>query len=273
MFIHFNQEEPISYPYKPITITYQKRSYIIVPDFFKKISKVTTSGSDYEPLIVPQWLPFSIFQLKEEISGEYDKFLTLITKNTKLKIGNYKKKIKNCMITYHKIIPDCINSPRFYLYSFDVKISQLEKSFNEIVIKDKFNKIFGVYYYHEKIGNFYRFHFMPISLIIGIIAGSNDKIISLPFERQPIKKIGKNNVNNGDIFNYNLKMNLPVDINLLIEGNINNKETVTYKDKSARYQYYLLDEYDRFVFKKGKQDKFSSMDGNKETYLDYLKII
>ena len=39
MFIQFEEEEIISYPYKPITITYQKRSYLIVPDFFKKISK------------------------------------------------------------------------------------------------------------------------------------------------------------------------------------------------------------------------------------------
>ncbi len=176
------------------------------------------------------------------------------------------------MITYHKIIPNCSNSPRFYLYSFDIKILRLEKEFNDIVIKDKFNKIFGVYYYHEKIGDFYRFHFIPISLIIGIISGSNKMIISLPFERQEIKKIGKNNVNNGDIFNYNLKMNLPVDINLLIEGNINNKENVTYKNKSVRYQYYILDEINNFIFKKGKHDKFSSMDGNNEIYQDYLKI-
>ena len=190
------------------------------------------------------------------MNGEYDKFLTLITKNTKLKIGKYKKKIKNCMITYHKIIPDCLNSPRFYLYSFDVKISKLNNDFNEIIIKDKFEKLFGIYYYHEKIGDFYRFHFAPISLIIGIISGSNDKIISLPFERQKIIKIGKNNVNNGDIFNYNLKMNLPVDINLLIEGKINNSETVIYKDKCVKYQYYLLSEYDKFIFKKENKKNF-----------------
>ena len=40
MFIHFDEEDPISYPYKPLSITYQKRSYLIVPDFFKKISTI-----------------------------------------------------------------------------------------------------------------------------------------------------------------------------------------------------------------------------------------
>jgi len=272
MFIHFEEEDPISYPYEPITLNYKKQAYLIVPDFFKKISKVTIEGSIFEPLIVPQWLPFTIFSLGKDMVGTYNKFLTLITKNTKLKIGSYKKKIKNCMITYHKIIPDCSNSPRFYLYSFDVNCKLLRNDFTNIIIKDKFNKLFGIYYYHEKINEFYRFHFMPISLIIGIISGNNDKIISLPFERQKIIKLGKNNVVNGDVFNYNLKMNLPVDINLLIEGNIDDKENVVYKDKSVKYQYYLLEEYENYIFKKGKQDKFSSMDGNTDIYQDYIKI-
>ena len=86
----------------------------------------------------------SIFLLKR-----YE-FLTLITKIQNSKLENAKKKLPS-MITYLKIIPDCLNSPRFYLYSFDVKISKLNNDFNEIIIKDKFEKLFGIYYYHEKI--------------------------------------------------------------------------------------------------------------------------
>ena len=271
MFIHFDEEDPISYPYKPITINYQKKGYLIVPDFFKKILKVTIKGSIFEPIIVPQWLPFSIFLLEEDMTGTYNKFLKLLTKKTKLKVGSYKQKIRNCMITYHKIIPECTNSPRYYMYSFDILINKLKTELSEIVIKDKFNKLFGIYYYHEKIDNNYRFHFMPISLLLGIITGSNSQIISLPFKKEKINKIGKNNVINGEIFNHNLKMHLPVDINLQIEGKLEKKENVTYKDKTERYQYYLLEDYENFIFKNGKQKSFSSMNGNQTVYNNYLK--
>ena len=272
MIIEFEKNEIISYPYKPVFINYKKHKYMIVPDFFKKISKIIILEKEYIPTIVPEWLPFSIFLLDDNYKHTYDKFLKILTQNTKLHIGDYENKIKNCMITYHKIIPDCKNSPRFYLYTFDVPIKVLEE-FKEIMIKDKNNKLFGVYYYHEKIEDVYRFHFLPISLILSILAGGNKDVISLPFEKKKVEKIGKNIVTNKEVFNANLKMNLPVDINMMIEGKLTESEKVKYSDIETRYNYYKISNYKEFVFKKGKQYNFSSEDGNNDTFRTYLKCL
>ena len=277
MLIKFEEEEEISYPYKPITITYKKNQYLIVPDFFKKISKVTFEGKEYSPSIVPEWLPFSIILLNDRNTSDYEKYLKVMTQKTRLKIGSFKKKIRNYIMVYHKIIPECPYSPRFYMYSFDIRIKDLNADFRDIVIKDRLNKIFGIYYYHEVIEDRYRFHFIPISLIISIIEGGNLKVISLPFKREPILKIGKNLVSEGKIFNNNLRMKVPVDINLMIEGKLGDEEVVSYKSSLEKYNYYEIVSVnvrnEEFIFKKGLQDKFSSMTGNKKLYDNYLKLL
>lgn len=274
MFIHFKNENILSYKYEPIIISVQKDNYIIVPDFFREISQITFDGNEYKPSIVPEWLPVSIFKINKTDRHVYDKFLKITTSNTKIVIDDYEEKISTEMNIYHKIIPQCRNSPRFLTFSFDIQKDMINNDFTKTMLKDNSNKLFGVYYYHEDFEKCYRLHYIPINMIVNIITGSNKDVISLNFEKKIVKKIGKCNINNNKMFNYNYKLNIFVDTNLLIEGRLDNSEKVKYKSrkKNVNLPYYKITDFNNFTFKKGKQTYFSSQDGNNEIFQDYQKL-
>lgn len=275
MEITFNDESILSYPFQPVIIEIDKISYLIVPDFFKKISHVTFDDIDYIPSIVPEWLPFSIVTLNKGNYKSFKKFLKIITTKTNVYVGNKRKGINNSILTnYHKVNPKCPGSPRYFTYSFQFNdISNITERLN--VIKDNQNKLFGIYYYHEKIseGNF-KFHFIPISLFINIIEGGNTKVISLPFKNKKVYKIGKNKIVMDAIYNNNMRVDIPVDISLLIDGKLENNEIIKYNDCVERVKYYHLDKFEKYSFNKGEIEGFiSSMDGNKNLYQEYCKLI
>ena len=276
MFIKFKDASMISYSYEPTVISIQKEKYLIVPDFFREISCLIIDDKEYLPSIIPEWLPFTICKIKDNEYPVYDKFLKIITINTSIIIGKYSQKVSNEMYTYHKIIPKCRNSPRFLLFSFDVKKDKIDNSFEKSMLKDSNNKLYGVYYYHEEFKDFYRFHYLPVTILVNIIEGRNSDVISLPFEKgKNISKIGKNNITKNNMFNSNYKLHIPIDINLMIEGQIDNSETVKYKGskRKVKLNYYKINNYNEFIFKKGKHDGFSSQDGNEKIFNNYLEII
>lgn len=274
MFIHFKNENILSYKYEPIIISVQKNIYIIVPDFFREISHITFDGNEYKPSIVPEWLPVSIFKIDKTDRHVYDKFLKITTSNTKIVIDDYEEKISTEMNIYHKIIPQCRNSPRFLTFSFDIQKEIINDSFTKTMLKDNSNKLFGVYYYHEDLGKFYRFHYIPVCMIVNIITGGNKDVISLNFEKKKILKIGKCNIINSKMFNYNYKLNIFVDTNILLEGKLDDSEKVKYKGrkKNVNLPYYKITDYNEFTFKKGKQKYFSSQDGNDKLFQNYQKL-
>ena len=142
MFIKFKHGSIISYSYEPIIISIQKEKYLIVPDFFRKISHLIIDDKEYLPSIIPEWLPFTICKIKDSKYHVYDKFLKIITINTSIIIDKYVQKVSNEMYTYHKIIPNCRNSPRFLLFSIDIKKEKINNSFEKSMLKDSNNKLY-----------------------------------------------------------------------------------------------------------------------------------
>lgn len=234
----------------PNFIKYNDKKYMIIPDYYQKIDHVIYNEIKFIPEIIPDWIPFSIFKLDgiDIDVNYYDKFSIIPGKEFTIKNNNNRIINKNYMLTYHKIIPKCLNSPRIMNYSFNINFNKNDfGNLKNSVLTSK-NKLFGLYYYNEeKI-----IHYFPISIILNIINGANKKVISLNFTSNKVKKIGKTKIKDNKIYNYYLKMNIPVDLNLMIEGNDEKKEIVEYNNKiKMETEYYQVTQYKGFVFRKG----------------------
>lgn len=274
MLINY-KDDVFSYPFSPTVICYNKKNYLMVPDFFKSISSITVDDLEYIPSIVPEWLPFSMVEIdikKHSNLTVFNKFLKVKISKTTLYLGRKKYKMGcNTFINFHKVNPLCNGSPRFYTYSYE--IDNIKENEN-ICLKDNKGKLFAIYYYHEKINDKYRIHFIPISLFLNILDGGNTKVISLPFKNEIVEKVGKINISMDEMYNYNLRLNLPVDINLMIDGKLEKQEIIKYKNSEERVDYYHLKKYDKYVFSKESIDGLiSSMEGNKPIYDKYISII
>ena len=112
-------------------------------------------------------------------------------------------------------------------------------------------------------------------MLIGIIKGKNSKVISLPFTNNNVLKIGRNRVIDNKIYNPIYKMYFPIDVNLMIEGSIDKNENIIYTgiQRKQELQYYMIEKHNTYIFKKGKQNMFSSQDGNNDIFTTYQKLI
>ncbi len=238
-------ESPKESYQKGTIVKINKENYIIVVDYFQRLIQVEFNQKKYLPFKSPDWLPITIFKItnsdipKEEVV--YESFRTTLDKNIKLRFKNDLVKAKKITCGFQKICENCLNCPRFLL--FKIKIKKKKKYISDnfsLTYQD--NKLSGIPYNIDGYNKYLEVNFIPIYLIKKVLQKENNFIISLPFDnsKRPIK-IGKNKIDNGFIFNTSLKMNLPVDVNLLIEGEFDNEEIVSYSKDTNKLKYYQID--------------------------------
>lgn len=247
---------------KGTVIKINKENYIIVVDYFQRIKQIKFNEKVYLPYKSPDWLPISVFKIdnsdipKDEVV--YENFRTTVDKNLKLRFEKDLLKVKKITCTFEKICDNCLNCPRFLLFNLKIKNKRKYHSGNfRLTYED--NKLLGIPYSLDVENRDLYVNFIPTYLIRKVFQKEKNFIISLPFDNSKrIIKVGKNKIENGLIFNNSLRMNLPVDVNLLIEGEYNLEEEVTYQRESQKIKYYQIDKIDDvYLIKDFIEDKLT----------------
>ena len=214
------------------------------------------------PFKSPDWLPISIFKIensdipKDEVV--YENFRTTVDKKLELRFKKNLVKVKKITCNFEKICDNCLNCPRFLL--FNLKVKNKKKYYSEdFTLTYEDNKLLGILYNLDVENRDLYVNFIPTYLIKRVFQKEKNFIISLPFDNSKnILKIGKNKIENGLIFNNSLRMNLPVDVNLLIEGEYNLEEEVSYKKESQKINYYQINKIeDIYLIKDFLDDKLT----------------